>query len=224
MKKTNITKLALAFSVCLFLFWIALGTNATLAWFSDTTELVKNTFVFGNLDLDVSYKNAGMTDYAPMNSNSKVFGEEEALYEPGYTQMVWLKIENKGDIPFDYKLSVDVNDYTESTNVSGNKFILPPYLRYGVIFEDSEAALDRRLAQASAGLDMGRYNYDQANLPLNIYSDIVRGVGVGEIRYAAVIVYMPETVGNRANHSPDAPVPMVDLGLTVLAQQVNTLN
>lgn len=224
MKKTNITKLALAFSVCLFLFWTALGTNATLAWFSDTTEPVKNTFVFGDLELDVSYKNAGMTDYAPMNSNSKVFGEEEALYEPGYTQMVWLKIENKGDIPFDYKLSVDVNDYTESTNVSGNKFILPPYLRYGVIFGDSEAALDRQLAQINADRDMGAHNYDQAALPLNIYSDVVRGVGVGEIRYAAVIVYMPESVGNQANRSHTAPAPMVDLGLTVLAQQENTLS
>jgi len=224
MKQRHMTKAALAFSACMLLLWALLGTNATLAWFSDSAAPVKNTLVFGNLDLDVAYKNAEMTDYATMGNNSKVFGEKEALYEPGYTQVVYLKIENKGDVPFDYKLSVDVNSYTQSTNVQGRNFILPPYLRYGVIFGESEAVLDRRLAQASAGLDMGRHNYDQANLPLNIYSDIVRGVDVGEIRYAAVIVYMPENVGNQANHSSDFPAPMVDLGLTVLAQQVNTLN
>lgn len=56
LKKKKWTKAALALSVCLFVLWWALGTGATLAWFSDHDE-VRNEFQIGLLKLDVSYRN-----------------------------------------------------------------------------------------------------------------------------------------------------------------------
>lgn len=215
MKKRIATRYALAISVFLFVFWIILGTNATLAWFSDTTETAKNTFVIGDLNLDVSYKNGFVTTYMDMNKGSRVFNEN-ALYEPGYTQVVWLKVENKGNVDFNYKVAVNVNSYTKSINSYGMEFCLPPYLRFGVVFGDSEAQLDRKLAQALA-------EHSLDNFSLNTYSQVDREtVRAGEIRYAAVVVYMPETVGNEANYQKGAPVPQVDLGMTVFAQQAGT--
>ena len=214
MKKPKGTRAALAGSAFLFVFWIMLGTNATLAWFSDTTQTAKNTFIIGDLNLDVSYKNGFVTTYMPMNSGTKVFNEQ-ALYEPGYTQVVWLKIENKGNVDFEYKVAVDVNSYTTSINQYGTRFCLPPYLRFGVVFGNSEVQLARQLAQLRADQNM--------DIPLNTYSkkdDMV--VHAGQTRYAAVVVYMPETVGNEANYQKGADVPQVDLGMTVFAQQAGT--
>ena len=215
MKQHKATGTALALSVVLFIFWFLLGANATLAWFSDTTQTAKNTFIIGELKLDVEYKNSFVTTYMDMDEGSTVFNEK-ALYEPGYTQVVWLKIENKGNVDFDYKIAVDVNSYTTSINRYGAKFCLPPYLRFGVLFGDSEARLDRELAQA-----MAEHSLD--SITLNTYSKKdPQTVPAGQIRYAAVVVYMPETVGNEANYQKGYDAPQVDLGMTVFAQQAGT--
>ena len=216
MKQHKATRTALALSVFLFVFWIMLGANATLAWFSDTTQTAKNTFIIGDLNLDVEYKNGFVTDWMPMTGDSKVFNEN-ALYEPGFTQVVWLKIENKGTVDFDYKLSVDVNSYSTSINYYGASFCLPPYLRFGVVFGDSEPELERKLAQA-----MATHSLD--DLRLNTYSekDPVT-VLAKQTRYAAVVVYMPETVGNEANYQKGYDPPQVNLGMTVFAQQAGTM-
>ena len=107
-------KTVLALSAFLFILWWALGTGATLAWFSDV-DSVRNEFRIGLLDLDVSYKNDIITDYAPLKGATEVF-YDEALYEPGYTQVVYLKIDNNGDEDFKYKLSVTVEDFTNGKN------------------------------------------------------------------------------------------------------------
>lgn len=218
MKQHKATRTALTLSAFLLVFWIMLGTNATLAWFSDTTQTAKNTFVIGDLNLNVKYKNGFVTTYMDMDENSKVFNEH-ALYEPGYTQVVWLEIENRGTVDFNYKIAVDVSDYTTSTNRFGARFCLPPYLRFGVVFGDSEAQLNRQLAQAVDDGGLGDY----MDVPLNTYSEKDEvTVKAGRTRYAAVVVYMPETVGNEANYQAGYDVPQVDLGMTVFAQQAGT--
>lgn len=216
MKRRITTKTALAFSMLMFAVWIMLGANATLAWFSDTTDTAKNTFIIGDLNLDVSYKNGFVTTYMPMTEGSKVFNEN-ALYEPGYTQVVWLKIENKGNVDFNYKVAVNVADYTMSVNKYGMPFCLPPHLRFGVLFGASEIELERQLAQSGADQNMGNYTF---NTYSKVDDDAV--VRANETRYAAVVVYMPETVGNEANYAKGEKVPQVDLGMTVFAQQAGT--
>lgn len=212
MKRHKTTRTALALSAFLFVFWIMLGTNATLAWFSDTTETAKNTFIIGDLNLDVSYKNSFVTTYMPMKKDSRVFNEN-ALYEPGYTQVVWLEIKNEGNVDFEYKVAVNVADYTMSYNKYGLPFSLPPYLRFGVVFGDDAQQFERQLAQTWADKD----------IPLNTYSQVDNAVvRAGQVRHAAVVVYMPETVGNEANYRKGEDAPRVELGLTVHAQQAGT--
>ena len=115
-------KVALAASACLFVLWWVLGTGATLAWFTDS-ESVRNDFQVGKLDLDVSFKNDVVTEYTPLDNSTAVFNDR-ALYEPGYTQVVYLKIENKGDRAFDFKTAVSVTDYTQAINYYGQEFCL----------------------------------------------------------------------------------------------------
>ena len=208
------TKVALALSLVLLIIWSLMGTGASLAWFNDSSAELRNSFFFGELDLEVSYKVGN--DYLKVDAETAVF-DENALYEPGYLQVVYLKIKNAGDLPFTYKLAVDVQSVKTATSVLGNEIYLPNFLKYGVIFGEDEAALDRATAKILAA---NSFPDETADLPLNLYSeeDSVVVAPEGE-RYVAILVRMPEEVGNAANyHGIDAP--KVELGLTVTATQL----
>lgn len=216
MKKRKLKKAVLALSACLFLIWWALGTGATLAWFSDT-DSVRNTFQIGLLKMDVSYRNDIVTSYTPLQSATEVF-YDDALYEPGYTQVVYLKIDNTGDRAFQYKVAVTVQDSVKGKNAWGEEIYLPDYLRYGIVFGQSEAEVqqlvkDRLAARDHASNDWGALGTWSETSP-NVYE-------VGEkAHYAALIVYMPEDVGNAANYR-GFDVPQVMLGIRFFAQQAD---
>lgn len=216
MHNRKFAKKGLILSVCMLIMWAAMGTGTTIAWFTDSTPAVKNTFLIGYIDLDVFYKNDVVTEYKPVDSETSVFNDR-ALYEPGYTQVVYLRIENNGEIDFNYKLSVDRNSYQDSISVLGTTLHLPKYLRFGVIFGADEPSLTREVARALTEPKT------MEALLLNQYSKLdPEAIPVGGERYAALIVYMPENVGNEANYMAGADVPMVELGLTVYAQQTGT--
>lgn len=216
MHKKKWRKAALALSACLFVLWWALGTGATLAWFSDA-DTVRNEFQIGLLDLDVSYKNDIVTKYTPLQGATAAFNDH-ALYEPGYTQIVYLEIENNGDVDFNYKVAVTVKGHTKGKNAWGDDIYLPNYLRYGVVFAENEADLkqmvkDRLEARTHAPNDWNA---------LETWSEISQYTfEAGEDpHYAALIIYMPEQVDNVANYR-GIDVPQVKLGITVSAQQAN---
>ena len=216
MHKKKWRKAALALSACLFVLWWVLGTGATLAWFSDT-DTVRNEFQIGLLKLDVSYKNDIVTEYTPLEGSTEVF-YDEALYEPGYTQVVYLKIENKGNVAFDYKLSVTVEGANTVTGVLGNEIYLPNYLRFGAVFAESEDALKTAVADRLSARNQAKEQ------PLSTWSEISDYTFEANEapHYAALIVYMPEEVGNAANYR-GGTAPQVVLGIAVKAQQAGTM-
>ena len=216
-KRKKYNKIALAVSLCLLLVWGLLGMGTTLAWFADNSGPVRNQFYFGTLDLDVYYRHAGK--WIPVESDTRVFSDQ-ALYEPGYTQVVYLKVVNnkeRSTMPFRFRFAVDVESAVIAKSVLGNDIYLPDYLKFGVMYADSEINIDREVAALVGDRDFaGR----TGNYPLNTYSkddDAILPVG-GE-RYIAVIVRMPEEVGNEANYR-GSTVPEVKLGLTVTASQL----
>ena len=209
-------KTALALSAFLFVLWWALGTGATLAWFSDT-DTVRNRFQIGRLDLDVSYKNDIVTTYTSLESTAKAFNDQ-ALYEPGYTQVVYLKIDNNGDVDFKYKVAVTVEDVDLGKNMWGQDIYLPDYLRYGVVFAETETELVEKLSDRLEARNEATKTWGN----LGTWSEISPyDMDVGdESHYVALIVYMPEDVDNRANYR-GVTVPTVKLGISVFAQQAN---
>lgn len=216
MKKRTITKSALALSIFLLIMWCVFGAGTSLAWFVDTTPVSKNMFNISDLDLTVYHKTGD--GYKLVENDTKLF-DDNALYEPGYTQVIYLRVENNGDLDFDYRLSVIVNDVQVAKNVSGQDIFLPNYLKFGAIFSDDELDLDRQVAQAQATMDMSQ-------LTLNSFSQIdsINAVPTkNSARYVALIVYMPEEVGNEANYRDDV-APRIELGISVLASQKGTIN
>ena len=205
------TKITLAIGVLLLVVTILLGTGASLAWFADETPAIKNVFHFPGFDLKVEYKNDVVTDYTPLEMYDEIFNDE-ALYEPGYTQVVYLKIINNSEIDMKYKLSVDIRSVITAANAEGEEIYLPDHLRYGVIFGAEEAELDRELARGHAEREMAELELDT----FTAWDDEV--IPPEGVRYAAIVVYMPEEVGNEAN-TRDDHLPEVELGVTVYAQQ-----
>ena len=219
MKNRKWTKATLCLSFCLFVLWWALGTGATLAWFSDS-DIARNKFDIGLLKMDVSYRNDIVTDYTPLQGATKVFNDE-ALYEPGYTQVVYLKIDNKGDMDFQYKLAVTVKRTTNGYNALGEEIYLPNYLRYGVVQGKSEDEVrqqvqDRLTAQSNAQNDWAALGTWPDPTPYTFTAG-------DSSHYMALIVYMPESVGDIANYR-GFNAPRVELGVTVSAQQINAPN
>ena len=208
-KKKSYKRIALVLSVILIVLWTILGTGASLAWFTDTSPRVKNIFHFADFELEVSYRQDDGS-YISIDGRSDIF-DDEALYEPGYVQVVYLKVENKGDVPFNFKTAVNVVDYTLATNVFGQSFNLQDYLRFGLVTADTEAELDTLVANR----DLAR---QAATMELNNYSTEVASLGADETKFMALIVHMPEEVRNEANYRGDTQ-PRVELGIIVDAEQ-----
>ena len=209
-KKTPYKRIALVLSLCALLIWAILGTGASLAWFTDTSPEINNIFHFGEFDLVVSHR---LTDgkWEEVDSQTKIF-DEEALYEPGYVQVVYLKVENKGTIPFEFYTAVNVNGCIEATNVFGQRFMLQDYLKFGITTADSEDAMKNSVPDRNAAVKL-------ADMPLHNYDTETAVLNPGATKYIALIVRMPEEVGNVANYRGNT-VPKVELGITVKADQI----
>lgn len=204
-------RIALVLSLCALIVWGVLGTGTSLAWFTDTSPEINNIFHFAEFDLVVSHR---LTDgsWEEVDSKTKIFNEE-ALYEPGYVQVVYLKVENKGSVPFKFYTAANVNSSLVATNVFGQQFMLQDYLKFGITTADSEEGMKNSVADRKMAVEI-------ANMPLlNYYETGVFELAAGATKYITLIVRMPEEVGNIANYRGDT-VPKVELGITVKADQI----
>lgn len=203
-------KIALALSLCALVVWCIFGTGTSLAWFTDTTPEISNIFHFADLDLVVSHQ---LTDgsWEEITGKTDIF-DKNALYEPGYVQVVYLKVENKGSVPFKFHTAVNVNGYATATNVFNETFNLQDHLRFGITVSDSPDAMKASVANREIAKSV-------ANMKLHNYETKTADLAANQTRYIALIVRMPEDVNNVANYRSDDP-PTVELGITVKAEQI----
>ena len=226
MTNTKTTRRALLTSVMALFLCFAMLLGTTWAWFTDSVTSANNIIKSGNLDVVLEYKTNWEDDWAPVNKNTKIF-KEGALYEPGYTEVVFLRVSNAGSLALKYNLNVNVYGETTSTNVNGETFSLKDYLEIGYYVQDEmssgfnyaniliptmfgtrEAALQSVQTMTKLSADTGIV---AANAPVLAGSDTAQVV--------AIVLTMPESVGNEANHRADAKAPTIDLGVTLVATQ-----
>lgn len=203
-------RIALVLSLCALIVWSILGTGASLAWFTDTSPEIKNIFHFADFELEVSHR---LTDgsWEKVDSQTKLF-DENALYEPGYVQVVYLKVENKGDCEFQFNTAVNVTGYTYATNVFGQQFSLQDYLRFGLVTAETEEKMKNSLPDRETAKKV-------ADMKLNNYATEGARLNAGQTAFVTLVVRMPEEVGNIANYRGDV-VPKVELGIIVKADQI----
>ena len=213
MTKTRSTKRALLTSGLALIMCITMLIGTTFAWFTDSVTSGRNQIVAGNLDVELEYWNG--TAYAPVTSATKLFNDN-ALWEPGYTEVAYLKVSNLGSLALKYQLNVNVFGETLGKTKGGADIKLSDYLVFKTVESDTDLAdayATREAAVAAAGTEKGLKAYNGATKPLD-----PKG-GANADDYVALIIYMPTTVGNEANHN-GTDVPSIEMGVNLLATQL----
>lgn len=215
-KKVGGTKRALLTSVLALVLSLAMLAGSTFAWFTDTASTGVNRIVSGNLDVGLKYWGVGEDGRKTWLTaeNSEDLFDENALWEPGYTQIVYLKVENNGNLALTYAMQITPVHETVGVNVDGEEFKLSDYIKFGwtaftVDGDGAPVALDREAAQTGVGdgAQLGTTLHRQAELPLEADAE----------ELVALMAWMPEDVGNEANYSTVQPT--IELSLKVLATQ-----
>ena len=211
-KKVGGTKRALLTSVLALVLSLAMLAGTTFAWFTDTASTGVNRIVSGNLDVGLQYwdKESGWLDA----EDSKDLFDKNALWEPGYTQIVYLKVKNDGNLALTYAMQITPVHETVGVNVDGEEFKLSDYIKFGwttftVDGAGTPVALDREAAQTGVG--------GGAQLGTTLHRQAAKPLAAGAEELVALVAWMPENVGNEANYSTVQPT--IELSLKVLATQ-----
>lgn len=205
-------KIVLILGLCALLIWTVLGTGTSLAWFSDETPEINNIFHFADFEVEVSHLDDN-GEWELIDGETDVF-DDQALYEPGYVQVVYLKVKNVGDRAFTFSTAVNVNGCNKATNVFGQPLLLQEYLKFGALPDLSESDVKSGVPNRQKAIEI-------AKNPLHSYDKIgTARLNPEEEAYLAIIVRMPEDVDNVANYR-GTDVPTVELGITVKAEQIN---
>ena len=218
MKKRNVTKRALFLSfVSMFMcFTMLLGT--TYAWFTDTVTSGVNQIVAGNLDIELDYYDG--TEYKTVEGATELFGD--ANWEPGHAEVVYLRLTNKGTLALKYSAALNVFNETKGLTKGGDAIQLSKYLNYAVVevTDPGKVYTTREDAIKAAEAKGANALWEET---ASAYSNNVCFTGNMEkgaaAKYFAIVVWMPTTVGNEANHN-GVNVPSIDLGVGVFATQM----
>ena len=211
------TKKALLMSVLSMVLCVAMLVGMTFAWFTDTASTGVNKIQAGNLDVELMYS-TNMTDWHKATDQTKLF-DDNALWEPGYTQVVYLKVVNKGNLALKYEAGFSKN-YTSNRgkNVNGDWYRVDNYLKIGTATPTVKYASREDVWSAIAATEK------------TLAKDVMLTDGwitleAGkESEPFAVAIYMPTSVGNEANASKYRPSSVSGLGIEVRATQATVEN
>ena len=211
------TKKALLMSVLSMVLCVAMLVGMTFAWFTDTASTAVNKIVSGKLDVELEYS-YDMTEWKTATSTTKLF-KDSTLWEPGYTEIVYLRVKNAGNLALKYTMGLNSQvGFADGKNVYGETYNIGNYLKLGTATptekfatrEEAQAAVAAnetiiKNAGAFTGNTMQVLEKDATSTPI------------------ALVIYMPTTVGNEANAGPKASY-VYRLGVDVYATQAAVEN
>lgn len=215
MKTKQTTKHALWASVTAIALCMVMLVGTTFAWFTDTASTAVNKIQTGNLDVELAYSK-DCSDWKKATDTTKVF-EDNALWEPGHTDIVYLRVKNAGTLALKYTLGL-YNLYESSgKNVEGKYYYLSSYVKLGVVeatekFADRAAAITAVSPVAATIKTVGEKGVVGATL------------NKGETKTYAMVIYMPTEVGNEANPKNNDPywAAKLSYGIAVNATQATS--
>ena len=211
-------------SVVSLMLCVAMLVGTTFAWFTDSAGSTNNIIKSGNLDVELEYlakdENTGEFEWTAVEDDTALI-DNDAKWEPGHAEVVYLKASNLGELALKYQLGVNIVKEVEGTNVDGNTFKLSDYIYMGLAkdvdgktaaFADRKAAIAEVSAEATlieANSGKGGELYPVGNTD-NYATEA----------YFALVIYMPETVGNVANYKKGTTPPELQLGVNIAATQL----
>lgn len=225
MTNMKTTKRALVVSIVSLFICFTMLIGTTYAWFTDSVTSGNNIIQAGSLDVALEYKTNWSDEWAPVDENTKIF-KDGALYEPGYTEVVYLRVSNAGTLALKYLLSLNIANEEGATNVYGEEFKLSDYLMVGAYVQD-EYSSGFNYADILMPAMFGTRESALSNVTLNTLSSADAKIrenspllpGEETAQVVALVLTMPETVGNEANTMPGTEAPYIELGIRLFATQ-----
>ena len=220
MTKTN-SKKALLSSAFALVLSVAMLIGTTFAWFTDTASTAVNKIQSGNLKVGFQYWNGEKY----VDAKDATLFSEETLWEPGHTEVVYLKVINQGNLALKYRLNtINTFEYQYAKNSDGNQILLSKYLKIGIADgknADEGVYATREEAIAAAADNLVSYDSctkDNTLLPATTDRE--------SADYFAFVVYMPTDVGNEANwdKSKSYGAPWIRFNLALNATQASYEN
>jgi len=187
-------------------------TGGTIAWFTDEVVSGENLIKAGNLDIEVNYKNHAGAQWADLEEADSLF--TDVLWEPGHTEVVYLQVKNAGTLALNFKANFEPVNEIEGVNVAGETFKISDHLAFGMT---EEAATEQSFADKAEARAAIAFQPESLGIDQKIFTEEVMLAPNAEA-YFALVIYMPETIGNEANYRGDT-VPSVSLKVNVMARQ-----
>ncbi len=203
---TNVTstKRALLVSVLSMLLCASMLIGSTFAWFTDTASTGPNKITSGNLSVGLEYS-TDHKNWANAEGAAEIFGKD-AIWEPGHTQVLYFRVTNKGSLALSFKVATEIVKNTLGQNQKGEAIDLTKYIQFGIV-ETTGAFANAQAAK----------NAVTTPLHFQATANGAQKLEAGEVSTFALVAWMPESVGNEANHNGKAPE--IQFGIHVLATQ-----
>ena len=128
MTNKRTTKQALVASAILLCMTFTMLLGTTFAWFTDSATSAGNKIVAGTLDVQLWMYDESESDYVNIGDKATpIFGAadslaakndaKDTLWEPGKTQVVYLKLVNAGSLDLKYTVAINVRDNADDKDL-----------------------------------------------------------------------------------------------------------
>ena len=178
--KRNATKHALLMSIISLMLCMSMLVGTTFAWFTDSVTSGNNVIASGNLDIELEYyKNGSWHD---VNGGSDILTNE--LWEPGVTEIAYLRVRNAGSLALKYQMGINVVSETLGKNKAGEDIKLSDHIQFGVVKDiNGETGAYANRDDAIAAVTEAKALSAGYSTPGSMKS--------GDELYLALVVYMP---------------------------------
>lgn len=179
-------KKALLASVLSLLLCAAMLVGTTFAWFTDTASSTGNKIVAGKLNIDLELLDEETNVWESIKENKDpIFNYED--WEPGYTDVKLLRVENQGTLALKWKAV-----FVSATSLSDLANVIDVYVKpYGVVADASTVTYptDRTLDGYNRVGTVAEF--------VNTIEETTHGILLeGETAYLGIALKMQESAGN----------------------------
>ena len=201
MNNSKKTRRALLSSFVALMLCFSMFVGTTMAWFTDSVTSAGNKIVAGTLDVELHMWDGDSYEDISTLTNP-IFGKgsvaqnnnAETLWEPGKTQVAYLKIVNKGNLALEYTVDLNVQ------NVSKDLYKV---MQYAITPDAQNGSVNSWDATNANSVTLGAQTVTAAAVEM----------APGAEHYFALSIHMDEMAGNEYQGGE------VNFDLTVLANQ-----
>ena len=187
MTKTRSTKRALLMSGLALLMCVSMLIGSTFAWFTDSVTSAGNKIQSGTLKLDLELLDKETGWASIKESKAPIFDYD--LWEPGYTDVKILKVENEGNLALKWMAKFVSGEELSILADVIDVYVLP----YGVLDSEAAAAVAYRADRNLNGYTKVGTVRDFVN---TIETTTIGNLEAGEAAYLGIALKMQEAAGN----------------------------